>query len=115
MLKLNGIDINNGIKKNPIIAKRFADSLGMTTDEAIKMQENIALAEKAGIDMMGFLQGTVSESQLRAGMKNLNEEEKARLNKMISDKNAASVQEEFNEILLELKEALDLLKDNVNA
>jgi hypothetical protein len=92
--------------KNPILAKRFADSLGLSTDEAIKMQENIAIAEKAGIDMVGFLQGTVTESQLRAGMKNLSDEEKARLNKMIADKNAASVQEEFNEAMLALKEAL---------
>ena len=49
MLKLNGIEINNGIKKNPIIAKnnwsyklRFFENLLPIKDKIIPTEKEIA-------------------------------------------------------------------------
>ena len=80
--------------------------MGMSKDEAVKMQQNMLLAQKAGLDMQAFVEGKIGVSELKKAAQTLKGEERARFDAMIRQKEATSINEEFNEALLDLKEAL---------
>jgi hypothetical protein len=78
----------------------------MSKDEAVQMSKNLVLAQKAGLDLQAFMEGKISDSDLQKAAKTLQGEERTRFENMIAQKKAASVQEEFNQALAGLKQAL---------
>jgi hypothetical protein len=92
--------------KNTVQIGAFADAMGMSKDEAVQMSKNLVLAQKAGLDLQAFMEGKISDSDLQKAAKTLKGEERTRFENMIAQKKAASVQEEFNQALAGLKQAL---------
>lgn len=92
--------------KNTVEMGAFADAMGMSKDEAVQMSKNLVLAQKAGLNLEDFMADKISDSDLQRAAKTLNETERAEFEKMIASKKAASVQEEFNQALAGLKQAL---------
>jgi hypothetical protein len=93
-------------KKNRVAVQAFADSMGMGRDEAIQMSQNLALAQKAGLDLNAFLNNKISDADLQKAAQTLSGEEKARFEAMIQQKKSIAIQAEFDEALESVKAAL---------
>ena len=90
----------------PMQAAAFAESMHMSKDEAEQMSNNLILAERAGLDLEKFLSGKISLDEMKAARKNLSKEEQVQFDAMMTQMQATSIQQEFNEALEAVKASL---------
>lgn len=93
-------------KMNGYYAQAFAESMGMSRDEATQMSQNLILAQKSGLDLEAFLSGKISTADMQKAAQTLQGEERARFEAMIAQKEATSIQQEFDEALEAVKASL---------
>ena len=93
-------------KMNGYYAQAFAESMGMSRDEATQMSQNLVLAQKSGLNLEAFLSGKISTADMQKAAKTLQDEERTRFEAMIAQKEATSIQQEFDEALEAVKASL---------